>query len=185
MFYKNFEGEKGFIGTTEKGKLIPFFKIYKSDFPVVLMTYGIHAREYITTYLAIRQILDFNESGKNGSVYFVPAINLDGIEISLKDKPLYKANARGVDLNVNFDARFGSGEQNVFEKADENYVGEFPFSESETKAARDFTLSIKPDITVSYHSKGEEIYWYFYQSLSACAMDKAMALALSKSSSTP
>ena len=41
--------------------------------------------------------------------------------------------------------------------------GKYPFSERETKALRDFTLDVMPDATISYHSKGEEIYWYFYQ----------------------
>ena len=68
-----------------------------------------------------------------------------------------------MDLNVNFDANFGSGEQNVFSKASENYVGEYAFSEPETRAIRDFTIKIRPHATISYHSKGQEIYYEFFQ----------------------
>lgn len=162
-FYNSYKFEKGFIGYTEQNKPIPYFKIKKTDFPVVIVQYGIHAREHITCHLALLQIRDFMLNGKKGTVYFIPAVNIDGIEIALREKPLYKANANGVDLNVNFDARWGSGEKNKKEKGSENYIGESPFSESESRALRDFTLLVKPDITLSYHSKGEEIYWEFFQ----------------------
>ncbi len=163
LFYNNFKGEKGFLGQTENKKLIPFFKVKKTDFPVVIVQCGIHAREFITTYLCIKLIKDYILSGKMGTVYFIPAVNLDGIEICLTINPLYKANFNGVDLNVNFDAKFGTGEKNVLTCGSENYVGAFPFSESETRALRDFTLLVNPDVTLSYHSKGEEIYFDFFQ----------------------
>ena len=162
-FYNAFDGEKGFIGYTEQGKPIPYFKVKKTDYPKILIQYAIHAREYVTAELALLQIIDFVKNGKKGTIYFIPAVNLDGIEIALNFKPLYKANSNGVDLNVNFDARWGMGKDNVRRAGDENYIGIEPFSESETRALRDFTYLVKPDITVSYHSKGEEIYWEFFQ----------------------
>ena len=79
------------------------------------------------------------------------------------DFSLFKANANGVDLNVNFDARWSTGSQNVKIASSQNYIGEKPFSEPESKAIRDFTLKIKPDYTISYHSKGQEIYYEFFQ----------------------
>ena len=42
-------------------------------------------------------------------------------------------------------------------------MGEKPFSEPESIALRDFTQKIMPSATVSYHLKGEEIYWDFHQ----------------------
>ncbi len=162
-FYKKFNGKKGFIGKTVNGKNIPFFVVEKSCFPKVICQYSIHAREFITSFLALSQIKYFVRNGKVGTVYFIPAVNLDGIEICLNGNPLYKANARGVDLNVNFDAKWGMGEHNKMVKGDKDYIGESPFSEPETKALRDFTLCVKPDITLSYHSKGEEIYYEFGQ----------------------
>lgn len=177
-FYKGFLGEKGYIGQTENGKLIPYFVIRKSESPIIIATYSIHAREYITTYLSLKQIEDFSKFGKRGTVYFAPAINIDGIEIALSKDPLYKANARGVDLNVNFNANWGKGEQNVFIKGAKDYVGECPFSESETRALRNFTLNVSPNMTLSYHSKGEEIYWYFSQNDSEKLRDYKIAKKL-------
>lgn len=162
-FYKDFNGQKCIIGKSCLRKPIYCFKVQKSQKPVIICQYAIHAREYITTYLAIEQIKDFIECGKSGTIYFLPAINPDGIEICEAGEKTYKANARGVDLNVNFDARWGTGEQNVFKKGSQNYIGKKPFSEIETRNLRDFTLKVNPDATISYHSKGEEVYYQFFQ----------------------
>ncbi len=157
-FYLGFKGEKFIIGKSAQGRPIYCFKVKKTAYPVVIAQYAIHAREFITTSLALRQIEDFVAFGNKGTVYFIPATNPDGIVIASTFKPLYKANANGVDLNVNFEARWGKGELNARIKGDENFIGEYPFSEPETVALRDFTLKIKPHATLSYHSKGEEIY---------------------------
>ncbi len=157
-FYLSFKGEKFIIGYSVENRPIYCFKISKSEYPKVIAQYAIHAREYITTYLALKQIDFFMLNGKIGTVYFIPAMNPDGIIISNRYKPLYKANANGVDLNVNFDARWGQGLQNARVRGDENFIGEKPFSEPETIALRDFTYAVKPNATISYHSKGEEIY---------------------------
>ena len=163
-FYLKFTGEKGSIGKSGKGKDIFYFVIKKSSYPRIICQYSIHAREYVTTALALKQIEEFINTGKRGTVYFIPAVNPDGIEIALYENPLYKANAFQVDLNVNFDARWGSGVKNLKVAGSENYIGPYPFSESESRALKDFTLRVKPNITVSYHSKGEEIYYEFFQS---------------------
>lgn len=174
-FYKNFKGEKGYIGCSGNGKLIPYFAVKKTVSPIILVQYAIHAREYVTTYLAMQQIKEFEKNGKIGTVYFIPAVNVDGIKIALKQNPLYKANAFGVDLNVNFDAKWGTGSKNVREKGSENFIGDSPFSEIESRNLRDFTLDVMPDMTVSYHSKGEEIYYEFYQDKQSKIRDKMLA----------
>ncbi|MCQ2387073.1 MAG: hypothetical protein MJ066_01325 [Clostridia bacterium] len=180
-FYNNYEGEKGYIGFTENNQPIPYFAENKSDYPVIIVQYAIHAREYITTYLALKQIKDYIKNGKFGRIYFIPMVNIDGVKICLNGKHFYKANAKKVDLNVNFDARWGKGEFNLKKPADENYIGEFPFSESESRALRDFTLLVRPDLTISYHSKGEEIYWKFFQDECRLLRDFAIAKVVSNS----
>ena len=162
-FYNNFSGEKSVIGYSIKGKPLYCMKIAKSEYPKVIFQYAMHAREYVTALVALKHIENFREFGCVGTAYFLPLVNPDGVEISENSRPLYKANGRGVDLNVNFDARWGKGEKNVTVLGDENCIGEYPFSEPETAALRDFTLSVCPDLTLSYHSKGEEIYWEFFQ----------------------
>lgn len=179
-FYSEFKGLKGVLGKTFLDKPIIYFCIRHTARPVIIAQYAIHAREYITSWLALKQLEEFEKEGKRGCVYFIPAVNVDGIEICLNKDPLYKANARGVDLNVNFDARWGTGESNVHKPSSQNYIGKYPFSEPETRALRDFTLSIRPNATLSYHSKGEEIYWQFFQSKEYLSRDYAFASAASK-----
>ena len=90
-------------------------------------------------------------------------LNIDGVELVLNEGLNLKANYNLVDLNVNFDANFGKGKTNVFEPNLENYIGLYPFSEPETYALKCLTEKVKPNLTISYHSKGEEIYWYYSQ----------------------
>ena len=163
-FYQNFKGEKRLIGHSVLNKPIYLFTVRKTIFPTVIVQCAMHAREYITAYLCLKLIERFDCLGKVGTVHFIPTVNPDGIEIALTQNPLYKANVNGVDLNVNFDARWGKGEKNVFQKGDENFVGNYPFSAPESRVLRDFTLAVCPNLTISYHSKGQEIYWEFYQS---------------------
>lgn len=162
-FYINFNGEKGIFGKSHFNKNLYYFKVSKTPKPVVIAQYSIHAREYITSHLAMEQIKEYTASGKVGTVYFLPMVNPDGVEICLTENPLYKSNGRGVDLNVNFPARWGTGATNSVYSGSENGIGEYPLSEMESKSLCDFTLKIKPNATLSYHSKGEEIYFEFFQ----------------------
>lgn len=175
IFYDHYCGEKGIIGYSRLNKPIYRFSLRKTFYPTVIVQCAMHAREYITTYLCLKLIERFNLFGKVGTVHFIPAVNPDGIEIALTKKPLYKANFAGVDLNVNFDAKWGKGEKNLFKKGDENFVGNYPFCEPESIALRNFTLSLNPQLTISFHSKGQEIYWEFCQSGYERARDRQIA----------
>ena len=174
-FYTDFKGEKGIVGKSFCGRNIYFFKVSVSATPVLICQYAIHAREYVTALLCLKQIESYLSNKRVGTVYFIPAVNPDGIDIAERVNPLYKANARGVDLNVNFDARWSKGEKNVFCAGQENFVGEHPFSEAETVALRDFTLNVNANATISYHAKGEEIYYEFFQSESDMQRDYRFA----------
>lgn len=163
--------ETGVIGKSLFGRDIYYVKVGTGD--AVIITGAIHAREHATATLVSEQALFAlqNASKLKKTFYFVPCVNPDGTEIACRsvapptfysgDARLYKANGRGVDLNVNFDAGWGEGKSNVFAPAGENYVGEYPFSEPETAALRDFTLAVSPASTVSYHAKGREVYYDF------------------------
>ncbi|MDE7349300.1 MAG: hypothetical protein K2N53_06520 [Clostridia bacterium] len=165
------------IGYTLLGRPIPcIFKGSKTGGQTLLHA-SIHAREWVTTPLVIEMMKNYNGSYGVGCV---PMVNIDGVllvqqglssipEQSLKDFlfgvngesqdfSLWKANARAVDLNVNFNARWGEGAQNVFLPAPANYVGQHPFSEYENIALRDLTERVKPSVTLSYHAKGNVIY---------------------------
>lgn len=196
--FQNFQGKKTIIGKSVLGRNIYALKIGAGK-PVGIAQYAIHGREFITSYLAKEHI---KVGLFKGSLWLVPLANPDGAllsQVGLKsvrgaknkrrllalnnqntDFSLWKANARGVDLNVNFNALWGTGEKNTRVAGAENYIGKKPVSELETRALQRFTKKIKPDYTVSYHTKGEEIYWYFHQENSRALRDERLAKVLGK-----
>ena len=198
-FYERATVEKRVIGKSLLGRNIYAVKV-GDGFPVGIAVYAIHGREWLTSRLALEHF----RQGVVGSVWLVPLVNPDGALLSQKgigsalgkyggflsaysggELRLWKSNARGVDLNVNFDAEWGKGVKNVRRRGAENYIGEAPFSEPETRALRDFTLDVSPSYMVSFHTKGEEIYWYFGQSSHTCLRDFTLAQAVSASTGYP
>ena len=148
----------------------------------ILVQGATHAREYITTLFLLKLCRYLAGIHIDGRVIVCPLANPDGVKICIRgekavDKEhrpimknvlkkcnhqLIKCNARGVDVNINFDAHWGMGKNNFFGFASsENYLGEKPESESETKALVRLTKKFQPDVTLSYHSKGEVIYYGF------------------------
>lgn len=198
-FLSHFNIETGTIGASAEGRLIPYVFLGKKSGAQIIITGGVHAREHVSSYLVKMQIYNLLgeiKEGKEfkGGVYFIPMVNPDGnlivtegiLSLSVQkrgfikglcgNKPeLYKANANGVDLNTNFDARWGTGKSNVFAPDSANYVGHSPFSEPETQALKNFTCKINPSATLSYHALGREIYWEFYQDEKSYSRDKKFA----------
>ncbi len=184
-YYKEYNGAKQIIGRSVKGLPIYALEVKKTARPVILVQGAIHAREFVTAEVVTLLAREFIQNGKRGKVYFLPLINPDGVKIAESTDGSYKANANGVDLNVNFPAKWGKGKENVFVKGKENFVGEKPLSEPESRALCDFTLRIKPDMTISYHSKGEEIYYEFYQKGKRRERDAFLADIASKQTGYP
>ena len=91
------------------------------------------------------------------SVFFVPTTNPDGLAAG--NGPDAAWNARGVDLNRNFDTPNWS--QDTFGRPGGRYGptgtrpgagGAAPFSEPETRVIRDFVVRHKIGAVISYHS---------------------------------
>ena len=199
-FYNRVRAEKRVIGTSRLGRKLYAVKVGDGA-PVGIALYGIHGREWIASRLAQAHFY----YGVCGTVWLLPLVNPDGALLSQRglasarnsvharflsaftdgELKLWKANAAGVDLNVNFDAEWGKGKNNRFRRGGENYVGRFPVCEPESRAVRDFTLSIAPDYSVAFHTKGEEIYWYFGQSTHTCLRDFTIGKALSMATGYP
>ena len=185
-FYKSYQGEKQILAYTECNQPIYAFYIGKNtqNTPRLIAQYAMHAREWITTLLALYHI----EKGiVDGYGVVVPLVNPDGVALATRgekflrtlspekqaflfktneesfDFSLWKANANAVDINVNFDANWGEGVSNIRYPASEDFIGYSIASEIETQALVQLTKSFAPTATLSYHSKGEEIYWYYKQ----------------------
>lgn len=117
---------------------------------------------------------------KQVTFIFVPLVNPDGANLVLNGKgsiskayqdKLYlqvssfsnwKANIRGVDLNENYPTKFPSNALTSIPGA-QGYPGPYSFSEPETLALKALTERYCFDGTLSYHSSGEDIYWYYHQ----------------------
>ncbi len=198
-FYDRYRGEKKIIGTSEEGRNIYALFAGEQSYPIGICQYAMHAREWVTALLALEQIA---RGVACGGAWFVPLVNPDGAllctegadsvscdwrrELVLRvnggeDFSLWKANAAAVDLNVNFDARWGTGKGNVTRPAPAGYVGTKPFCARESRALKHFTYAVCPQYTVSYHTKGEEIYWRFHQPFFHAARDRRLAAILAES----
>ena len=172
------------VGQSTLGKNILATHIGDYSGTQIIIQGGIHAREYISTLLMIEQAryIFVNNLVKEGGIYFIFLTNPDGAEIALDgidnlpceitkqylllanpsgNFSTYKANINLVDLKTNFDADGGTGELNSFCPDTENFVGFYPNSEREVQNLINFTQRIKPSLTISYHSKGEVIYYGF------------------------
>lgn len=172
-------------GKSVLGKNILATHIGDYSGPQVLIQGGIHAREYITSLLMVEQArnLFHNNLVSGGGIYFVFLTNPDGAELVLDgldsvrcditkqyltianngndDFSQYKANINLVDLNTNFDANWGGGRLNETCPNTQNFIGFYPNSEREVNSLIDFTLKVKPALTISYHTKGNVIYYGF------------------------
>lgn len=149
----------------------------------ILLQAGMHAREYIGSLFLLREIELLKTIRLHNTFIIVPLVNPDGVRISLdgidwikdqeivalqksfeQDPRLYKANARGVDLNVNFDAGWGEGLYNRTSPFPHGYIGCYPNSEPENKALISLINSKNPVSVISYHAKGEVVYFGFKMS---------------------
>ena len=114
----------------------------------------------------------------------IPVLNPDGVEINLFGKSAalssskqierlskgdyihWNANARGVDINHNFDAGWSvlqkmERKNGIFGPSPRQYGGPRPFSEPETRAVCGFCSTFDIKRLYSFHSQGEEIFWYY------------------------
>ncbi len=114
----------------------------------------------------------------------IPVLNPDGVEINLFGKSgalssgeyvsriakgdfsHWNANAKGVDINHNFGAGWEKlhemeRKQGIFGPAPGKYGGPKAFSEPETRAVCGFCSTFDIKRLYSFHSQGEEIFWYY------------------------
>ena len=186
------------IGKSCAGREITALRL-PSGGQYVLFTAAFHGSEHITTNILLMFIEEFCDAyAKNRSlcginvkkalgnrgVIFVPRVNPDGCEISIRgaigcgreagrifklcqgDFTHYNANLRGVDINHNFNAGWQElheleKKEGIFGPASTRYGGEKPHSEPETQAV--VNLCRENDIchAVALHAQGEVIYWSY------------------------
>lgn len=147
------------------------------------------AEDYAKAYSTGGSILGYNirELYNLTSIYLIPLVNPDGVDLvaywpnyddpaftraarlnttGLPLPSVWKANIRGVDLNLNYPAEWEREKQEeidagITSPGPRDYGGEAPLSEPESRAMADFTRAHNFRIVIAYHTQGEVIYWQF------------------------
>ena len=78
----------------------------------------------------------------------------------------WKANLKGVDLNLQYPAGWLQAREIKFSQGftrpgPRDYVGAAPLSQREARALAEYTEDIDPALVVAYHAQGQVIYWQF------------------------
>lgn len=128
--------------------------------------------------------IDIGHTLENRSIIVIPCLNPDGVEISIHgassarhleefvlkackgDTLHWQANARGIDLNHNFDAGFEQLKQlerdgGYTSPGPTRYGGSVANSEPETRALCSFCTAMDLRQAYAFHSQGGEIYYRY------------------------
>lgn len=128
--------------------------------------------------------LPVSKALRDRQVWIVPMVNPDGAAIALHGSAaageyapfvhdaggdvagLWQANARGVDINHNFNAGWAEMQALAAKTGKDRagarqYSGPTPESEPETRALTDLCRRYPFRHVVALHSQGEEIYWQY------------------------
>ena len=124
----------------------------------------------------------------DSTLCLVPAVNPDGMDLVTGELqggasydrarqiaaayPRYpfpsgwKANLRGVDLNLQYPAGWEQAraikfEQGIVSPAPADFVGTAPLMAPEARALYELTLRFAPSLVQAWHSQGEVIYWQY------------------------
>ena len=147
------------------------------------------AEELITAAQAGTQLggVDARQLLENVTICLVPMVDPDGVDLvvgaatpeetafarrlaenypSIPFPNGWKANLLGVDLNLNYPARWLQAREIKFSQGftrpgPRDYVGRYPFDQQESRALAAFTEQVDPTLVLAYHSQGREIYWQF------------------------
>ncbi|XP_020234667.1 carboxypeptidase A6 [Cajanus cajan] len=136
----------------------------------ILLSFGQHGRELITTELALRILsilseekflpsmdqASLNSALDNLVIKVVPMENMNGRKLVEAGDLCERRNGRGVDLNRNWSVDWGKKEKD-YDPYEEN-PGIAPFSEPESQIMRKLAISFEPHLWVNVHSGMEALF---------------------------
>ncbi len=140
------------LGRSERNRAIVAFHTGSATGTTVLVVGCIHGTE--CAGIAIARALERVRTDLD--LWVVPNLNPDGYAAGTRQ------DARGVDLNRNWSSQWPGGGR----PWDTYYPGPRPFSERETRIARNLILRIRPQATVWFHQH-MDLVWAWGQSTGA------------------
>lgn len=193
--------ETGIIGQSVLGKNLYYIRLGTGPNEVHYNATH-HSLEWITSVLLMKFTEDFSRAyankanflgydvsdiWKKSSIYIVPMVNPDGVNLVLNglspNNPYYsellrwnntglpfsavwQANIKGTDLNRNYPASWQLGKNQeamlgITGPSPTRYGGPYPLSEPETQAMVNFVSAHDFKLVISYHSQGELIFWLY------------------------
>ena len=162
------------IGKSIEGRDLLVLQIQTSQqpMPAAFFMGGHHAREHLSVDTPLRILEKLLKDYQDGvpavrqllnqrSVYFLPAVNPDGLEYDIqsnqykywrKNRRKVNSSTYGVDLNRNYEFFWGTGGSSKNPDS-ETFMGPQPFSEPETIAIKNF-IEAHPNIKtlLSFHT---------------------------------
>lgn len=144
------------------------------------------AEQYATAYKNNKKINSYNVKNllNQTTIWFVPMVNPDGVtlqqqglkafpkkdhaalikmNLGSKNFKRWKANAKGVDLNRQYNAGWKTVKFSPKGPRYKNYKGKAPHTTAETKAIVKFVNEIYPEMCIAFHTSGKIIYWNYKQ----------------------
>ena len=134
------------LGRSDGGRTIAIVRVGDAHGTRVLVVGCIHGNEQAG--IAIARALERVTNGAD--LWIVPDLNPDGVARDTRQ------DGRGVDLNANWSSQWRGGGR----PWDVYYPGPRPFSERETRLARDLILRIHPRVTIWYHQHMNLVWAY-------------------------
>ena len=186
------------IATTVNGNPVWVYKLHntnpisgnKPPQKVILMTFGIHAREWISESVGL-YIMDntLQEAASDpnwlwyltmNEIDIVPVYNPDGYDYTWNYDRYWRKNRRnnghgnyGVDQNRNFPVGWG-GQGSSSDPSNDTYRGPSAASEPETQGLLNYCSSLKSLIGfIDYHSYSELLMWPYGYTSQLCKDNSA------------
>lgn len=159
-------------------------------------------KEYAAGYEKEEQIGEYSAKLLDDiSLVIVPMLNPDGVMIQQnglqghsiikqlklwrmnhfsRDFKRWKANGLGIDLNRQYPADWGALKKWPAWSSYKQYRGKEPIQAKEVKEVVSFTQQLKPILSLTYHTSGQEVYWYYQTPKENIVRDYVLAKQIGK-----
>lgn len=153
--------------------VLKFAEDYLSAYDNGEKIYNAYARDiYYTSSITIIPLVNpdgvdlVNNAIDKTSNYYLDAVKIAKNYPTIRFPDGWKANINGIDLNLQFPAKWENAREIKFEQgyttpAPRDFVGDTPLQAPEAQDLYNFTLSNNFRLMLTFHSQGKVIFWQF------------------------